>query len=722
VTVTLAPDADADGDGDGDGDEDGGGKKSMLVVDPSRIVFTNRTWNVAVPVQVAALNDTVAQDATAAHSIAHVAASTDRFYDKAGAAFSPASGSVAVVVLDSTVPGARLTPSSLVVTEGAAGGGAGGGAYTYTLSLTREPTAPVFVRMYGMVRFACTPSVLVFGPGNYSEPQVVTITVDTDDVSHADHTAFLGHAFDSADARYNTTDAGAGAGAGAVEVAGAQLGQKPLLNSALPVTVRDDDFARVNITSSAVALRVAENGGGGGASSHPAAATYKIVLTSEPEANVTVQAVYGGTDLIVTPASMLFTRGNWDSPVTVVVTAVADDISTEGGVIVAIDGSGSSSWREPHVIAHTVTSLDPMYDDDAAMAMASSSSLFVGGGRNVSVIVDDSAGTLGFASTSLAVDEAVGDAVVTVTRVAGMRGEVSVSYSTSDWTASAGKEYMAAAGTLVLAENQTTGIIRVRILNNSDYDDGATTKAFNVTLSGASHGALLVGGSASVTTTVRIGDDGDAGRLAFSRAGYKFDEITGVVNVTVTRAGGASGQVTVNYAASDGTAKGGGADADAGIDYISTEGVLTFPDGETSASFTVSLVDNANYAAPFKYLVVTLALPTGGATLGEPAIANVTVVDDGDAGVLRFANATQSVSEGVASGSALVTVLRVGGTSGEVSAAYRTLGNGNSGNDTATGSDSFDCSDGSLDSKSGEKRSYPRTHSPTHSLNYPPTN
>ena len=136
------------------------------------------------------------------------------------------------------------------------------------------------------------------------------------------------------------------------------------------------------------------------------------------------------------------------------------------------------------------------------------------------------------------------------------------------------------------------------------------------------------------------------------------------------------------------------------MDFFARQGSLSFQDGELSASFQVSLIDNAIYVDPYKYLLLTLSSPGGGASLGMPSTVNLTVLDNGDAGALRFTSTNFSISEGKSAAS--LTVTRIGGLSGKVSVTYA-VGkqiNDNS-DDTATASDDFDCTDGSMDSTSG---------------------
>ncbi|MBP9761081.1 MAG: peptidoglycan-binding protein [Candidatus Magasanikbacteria bacterium] len=75
--------------------------------------------------------------------------------------------------------------------------------------------------------------------------------------------------------------------------------------------------------------------------------TYTLVLDTIPESSVTV-AVTPASDMTVSTSSITFTSDNWDTPVTVTVTAVNDDVD---------EGDHTAT------ITHEVSSLDAQYSD-----------------------------------------------------------------------------------------------------------------------------------------------------------------------------------------------------------------------------------------------------------------------------------------------------------------------------------------------------------------------
>ena len=111
-----------------------------------------------------------------------------------------------------------------------------------------------------------------------------------------------------------------------------------------------------------------------------------------------------------------------------------------------------------------------------------------------------------------------------------------------------------------------------------------------------------------------------AGALQFTLANFSVDEADGNATIDVTRINGSSGEVTVQFATSDGTAV-------AGTDYVAVSQVLSFADGETSQTVSIPiLADNLDEGN--RTVNLTLSNPTGDAVLGDPASALLTIEDD----------------------------------------------------------------------------------------------
>ncbi len=112
-----------------------------------------------------------------------------------------------------------------------------------------------------------------------------------------------------------------------------------------------------------------------------------------------------------------------------------------------------------------------------------------------------------------------------------------------------------------------------------------------------------------------------AGSLQFSSPTYSRFELQAFAPITVTRTGGTSGTVSVSYATADGTATDS-------LDYTAGGGTLTWPAGDgTSKTFHVPLIDDSLTEGD-ETVLLSLSDPTGGAILGVPANAVLTIIDD----------------------------------------------------------------------------------------------
>jgi Calx-beta domain len=233
----------------------------------------------------------------------------------------------------------------------------------------------------------------------------------------------------------------------------------------------------------------------------------------------------------------------------------------------------------------------------------------------VTIADDDPPGLIDFKSLHYDVNETDGQAIVTVERLGGVGGAVSVDYQTSDGSATAGSDYTATSGTLHWAAGDSadkTFTVPVR------WDGRAEgSESISLVLTNPGGGSDLGPNTAAV---IRIGDAGASGPLALSSSAYSVGEAAGVVTITARRSGNLGGPVTVDYATNNGTAT-------AGSDYTAAGGTLTFGPGEATKSFAVHVTSDSAHEGNETFQV-TLSHAGGGASLGSPAGATVTITDD----------------------------------------------------------------------------------------------
>lgn len=112
-----------------------------------------------------------------------------------------------------------------------------------------------------------------------------------------------------------------------------------------------------------------------------------------------------------------------------------------------------------------------------------------------------------------------------------------------------------------------------------------------------------------------------AGVIQLSASSYSIWEASGNAVITVTRLGGSSGAVGIQYTTGNGTAQ-------AGSDYTAKSGTLNWTDGESAGkTFTIAIINDSNIENS-ETVSLTLSNATGGAVLGSPGTAALTIVND----------------------------------------------------------------------------------------------
>ncbi|MFK7915621.1 MAG: Calx-beta domain-containing protein [Pseudomonadales bacterium] len=277
-------------------------------------------------------------------------------------------------------------------------------------------------------------------------------------------------------------------------------------------------------------------------------------------------------------------------------------------------------------------------------------------------IVDQALPTLQMAAASLTVAEAAGNAIVSVTRGGTSSGAVSVDYSVSAGTATAGEDYTVVSGTLNWSANDTAAqTIAVPIVDDNRFEPNAP-QTFDVVLSNPGGSAVL---GTPGSTTVAITDNDTQPTVSLSSTAVSAAESDTSVTLTVTRGGDIpeSGSATVDFVTADGTAI-------AGADYEAGSGTLSWSGDDVSArTLTITLTDDDLFeGSTEETFSVELQQPSTGLTISPNSSATISLSDDEAEPVISFNPSSYNVGE--ASGVAVMTVSRSGAAGGAITVEY----------------------------------------------------
>jgi Ca2+-binding RTX toxin-like protein len=250
------------------------------------------------------------------------------------------------------------------------------------------------------------------------------------------------------------------------------------------------------------------------------------------------------------------------------------------------------------------------------------------------------------------------NAEVVVTLSAPYTENVTVSYATSDGTATAGSDYTASTGSLSFAPGETSKTIKVPILGDTTIESDET---FNIALSAPTNATL-----GNVNSSVVTISNDDLPLLSIADASVQEGNTGTTTNAsaTVTLSAPASQTVTVYYSTAN-------ASATAGSDYTASSGTLNFAPGETSKTISVPIIGDNFYEADETFKL-SLSNPTNASLDSTASAATLTIRNDDSLPLLSIADST--VSEGNSgSHNANLTVTLSAAANQAVTVNYATL-------------------------------------------------
>ncbi len=443
---------------------------------PVSLTFTSANWNSAQTVTVTGADDLL-DDGDVAFSIVTAAAtSADSTYSGINAA------DVNVTNTDNDASGITVSTISGPTTEA-------GGTATFTVVLDAQPTADVTVGLSSndTTEGTVLPVSLTFTAVNWSSAQTVTVTGVNDDLDDGNVAySIVTAAATSADGNYN--------GINAADVS---------------VTNADNDAS--GITVSAISGDTTEAGG---------TATFTVVLTAEPTADVTVGLSSDNTaEGTVLPVSLTFTSANWDSAQTVTVTGV-DDLLDDGdvafGIVTAAATSADGNYNGMNPADVSVTNTD---DDGAGITVSAASgpTTEAGGTATFTIVLD----------TLPTADVTVGLSSSDTTE--GTVLPVSVTFTAADWNTP-----------------QTITVTGV----NDDLDDGNI--AYHIATAAASSADGTYNGMKPADVAV-TNTDNDTSGITVSTISGPTTEAGGTATFTVVLDAQPTADVTVGMSSNDAT-------------------------------------------------------------------------------------------------------------------------------------------------------------------------
>ena len=394
-------------------------------------------------------------------------------------------------------------------------------------------------------------------PANMTESQPVTLTAVPNDVDH---------------------DASR-----MVEVTGTTPNPQVTGPDAAQLTITDDDTRGVTLSPDALTVIEGDTTG----------KTYTVELTSEPEAQVTVEVVLpADTDVRVSPQRLTFTTTNWDDEQMVTVTAAHD--------------TGDGDEDDMATITHTVTSSGD-YNGLSAGA--------------VTVTVEDdeaesTAVTLEVDTTTVREDD--GERTVTVTGTLNgepLAGNIDVTLmvtgGTDDGMATAGEDFTVAnvtTLTIPAGDESGTATFDLTPIDNNIHEPNET-----VTVSGSTDPTVLPDGVTG--TELTITDDEALPTVTLRLSDNPISEDDGETEVTAMLSPASSKPTTVTVSATP-------------PDAVTPSGTtLTIPaDMAESQSVTLTAVPNEEDEADKTVEVSGQVVAND--TLADPDAVTLTITDD----------------------------------------------------------------------------------------------
>lgn len=279
----------------------------------------------------------------------------------------------------------------------------------------------------------------------------------------------------------------------------------------------------------------------------------------------------------------------------------------------------------------------------------------------LSVLLPDTTGTLNLLDNC-------GSLWIRVSRNNGSQGAVSTTLSFVDLTAKAGSDYLVPQHPTLDWADGESGVKSVEVPLIARHSlDGPRSFSFNIydISGGAGLGLTGIGVNGNSGANVIITDHlpQNAGTIAVP-ALVSVNETAGTATVHVSRSGGTTGAVSVDWATMAGSAQ-------PGINYTDSHGTLHWGNGDGADKTITIPVLRDHVATPTLYAGITFTHGNGGLIVPPYTSTGLAINDvDNVAGTIAVIDTLVSVREDA--GTATVQVARQGGTTGAVDVGWTT--------------------------------------------------
>ena len=401
-------------------------------------------------------------------------------------------------------------------------------------------------------------------------------------------------------------------------------------------TITDDDERGITISETTVTVR--ESDDGDTTNTREDRATYTVVLDSEPTGGTVTINLASEDEAIATvsPASIDFTAGNWNTAVTVTVTGVNDD-------------TDNTADKRTTTITHTVDAEDTDYEDEEA------------GDVEVEVTDDDGTPTATLTLAPARIDESGASNVTTVTANLSHPSGAAVTV-----TVAAAAVAPAKNGDFTLSVNKTLTIAKGATTSTGEVTITAVDNAVDAADASVTVSATAAGGGVAnpANATLTITDNDTRGVAVTPTALPALAEVDdagtddateneGVYEVVLTSR--PTGTVTVNVASFD-----------TKIATVSASSLTFAPaDWNEAQEVTVTAVaDNYDNTGGKRSTTITHTVSATGTDYASETASSVTVevTDDDAAPAIALSASPASVAESASATSVTVTATLSGTT------------------------------------------------------------